>query len=163
MIYFLLDGGRKFHGGVFLHGPEDNRRDLTPAQLVDLFPDLTGPLVGLTEVMKSNPESYYTNIYEAVAPEWTRNRVAIAGDAAHAMSPVLGQGAGAGFEDAAVLVDLLTAPHLPVPQAFASYENFRRPVAQGLQRLALATSEAMSTSSSPNEIFAKFGDLPGRV
>jgi len=36
-----------------------------------------------------------------------RGRVALAGDAAHAMTPDLGQGAGAGFEDAAALASLL--------------------------------------------------------
>lgn len=35
-----------------------------------------------------------------------RGRVALAGDAAHAMTPDLGQGAGAGFEDAAALTAL---------------------------------------------------------
>jgi FAD-dependent urate hydroxylase len=163
MIYFLLDGGRRFHGGVFLHGPENNRRDLTPSQLAELFPDITGPLTALTEVMRTNPDSYYTNIYEAVAPDWARNRVAIAGDAAHAMSPVLGQGAGAGFEDAAVLADLLATPRLPAPLALASFENLRKPEAQSLQRLALTASEAMSTSSSPNQIFLNFTALTGNA
>lgn len=163
IAYFLLDGGKKFHGVVFLHGAEDNRRELSPAQLADLFPDITGPLAALTEVMRSNPLSYYTNINQVVVDSWVRNRVAIAGDAAHAMSPVLGQGAGAGFEDAATLAELLTTPRLPAPMALASYERLRKPEAQSLQQLSHATSEAMSTSSSPIEIFPNIANPPGGV
>ena len=163
MAYFLMNGGKKIHGVVFLHGPADNRQELRPSQLADLFPDIAGPLATLVEVMRADPESYFANINEAVVADWTRNRVALAGDAAHAMSPVLGQGAGAGFEDAAMLAELLTTPRLPVPLALASYESLRKPEAQSLQRLSHATSEAMSTGASPKEIFATVANRPGGV
>jgi 2-polyprenyl-6-methoxyphenol hydroxylase-like FAD-dependent oxidoreductase len=39
---------------------------------------------------------------------WFFGRVVLIGDAAHAMTPNMGQGAGMGLEDAAVLVELLT-------------------------------------------------------
>jgi FAD-dependent urate hydroxylase len=163
LAYFLIDGGKKFHGVVFLHGPQDNRRDLRPAALADLFPGITGPLRALIDVMRSNPASYYANIYQAVVERWVDNRVAVVGDAAHAMSPVLGQGAGAGFEDAALLAELLTTPHLPAPLALASYENLRKPDAQSLQRLSHATGEAMRAHSSPTAIFPHLANRPGGV
>jgi 2-polyprenyl-6-methoxyphenol hydroxylase-like FAD-dependent oxidoreductase len=163
LAYFLLDGGKKFHGVVFLHGEENNRRDLTPAQLAELVPLVPGPLAKLVEIMRTNPQSYYANINQAVVDNWTRNRVAIMGDAAHAMSPVLGQGAGAGFEDAAMLAELLTIPDLPVPVALASYEKFRKPEAQSLQRLAQASSDALNTNLAPSEVFVKRTSLPGAV
>ena len=40
-----------------------------------------------------------------------RGRTALLGDAAHAMLPHLGAGAGQAIEDARVLVKLLTHPH----------------------------------------------------
>ncbi|MGH7869455.1 MAG: FAD-dependent oxidoreductase [Candidatus Dormibacteraceae bacterium] len=46
--------------------------------------------------------SHYANIQQVVLQPWARNRVAIMGDAAHAMSPMGGQGAGVGLEDAAL-------------------------------------------------------------
>jgi FAD-dependent urate hydroxylase len=163
LAYFLMDGGRKLHGVVFLHGPEGNRQELTPSELADLFPEMTGPLASVIELMRNNPESYFANINEAVVENWVSNRVALAGDAAHAMSPVLGQGAGAGFEDAAMLAELLTTPRLPAPLALASYEKIRKPEAQSLQRLSHSTAEMMSKTSSPREIFATVANLPGGV
>ncbi|MFF1820107.1 FAD-dependent oxidoreductase [Kribbella sp. NPDC058245] len=163
LAYFLMDGGKKIHGVVFLHGEPGNRRELSPTQLADLFPAISGPLTAVTEVMRGNPESYFTDINQAVADTWTRNRVALAGDAAHAMSPVLGQGAGAGFEDAAMLAELLTTPRLSVPLALASYEKLRKPEAQSLQRLSHATSQAMSSSTLPSDIFDQAADRPGGV
>jgi len=94
---------------------------------------------------------------------WTRNRVAVAGDAAHAMSPVLGQGAGAGFEDAAMLAELLTTPRLSAPAALASYERLRKPEAQPLQRLAHAVSQALSTGKPPSATFAVDANRPGGI
>ncbi|MGV8845494.1 FAD-dependent monooxygenase [Tessaracoccus sp.] len=46
------------------------------------------------------------------------------GDAAHAMTPNLGQGAAQGLEDVAVLLQELT--RLPVPQALAEYQRRRK-------------------------------------
>jgi FAD-dependent urate hydroxylase len=161
IAYFLMHGGKKVHGVVFLHGEENNRRDQSPVELAELFPGLTGPLAAVTDLMRSNPESYYTNINQAVVDTWVSNRVALAGDAAHAMSPVLGQGAGAGFEDAAMLAELLTTPRLPIPIALASYEKLRKPQAQALQRLAQATSDGLSAGTPPSKVFASVANLPG--
>lgn len=83
--------------------------------------------------MRSDPDHLAVDIEQVTTTVWARGRVAIAGDAAHAMSPALGQGGGAGLEDAAVLSDLLTAPGLPVEQALSGYERLRRPAAQELQ------------------------------
>ncbi|MGW6277052.1 FAD-dependent oxidoreductase [Kribbella sp. NPDC055071] len=157
--YLLLDGGKKFHGIVFLSGDAGNRRELSLPQLADLFPHVTGPLAGVRDAMRTEPDSYYTNINQALVPRWSRNRVAVMGDAAHAMSPILGQGAGAGLQDAALLADLLTLPHMPVPHALASYEHIRKPQAQKVQRASLATSHALRTAAKPSDIFPDFTTL----
>jgi salicylate hydroxylase len=52
--------------------------------------------------------------------DWTRGRVTLLGDAAHPMTPALGQGAGMAFEDSVVLTDLLLSRRDPT-DALAEY------------------------------------------
>src|SRR5690606_13229195 len=58
---------------------------------------------------------------------WTNARIALAGDAAHAMLPHAAQGANQSFEDALALATLLGGRSLDeVPQALAEYDLARR-------------------------------------
>jgi 2-polyprenyl-6-methoxyphenol hydroxylase-like FAD-dependent oxidoreductase len=57
---------------------------------------------------------------------WSRGRVTLLGDAAHPMTPHLGQGACQAIEDAAVLGDCLSEQD-SVPAALADYERRRYP------------------------------------
>src|SRR5580692_5060670 len=62
-------------------------------------------------------------------PQWTKGRVTLLGDAAHAMLPYLGQGASQAIEDGAVLATALAgaaAASDPVA-ALGRYERTRRP------------------------------------
>lgn len=62
----------------------------------------------------------------APLPRWTRGRVALLGDAAHATLPFLAQGAVMALEDAVVL-SRAAARAESLPSAFAAYEGLRRP------------------------------------
>lgn len=62
---------------------------------------------------------------------WAAGRVALLGDAAHAMTPNLGQGACQALEDAVVLARCLAAPG-DVPAALRAYERARVPRANAL-------------------------------
>lgn len=61
----------------------------------------------------------------APLPRLHAGRVALLGDAAHAMTPNLGQGGCQAIEDAVVVADLL-ARHADVPVALAAYTKARR-------------------------------------
>lgn len=64
------------------------------------------------------------DIEELARPAWRRGRVVLVGDAAHAMTPNLGQGAAQGIEDAFALC--LALRHEPdIPAAAAAYERAR--------------------------------------
>ncbi|MEU4700767.1 FAD-dependent monooxygenase [Nonomuraea dietziae] len=68
-------------------------------------------------------------------PSFTSGRVALLGDAAHAMSPDRGQGAGQSIEDAVVLAATL-ATHGTVSEALTAYDAQRRPRTQATARNA---------------------------
>ncbi|GAA3459110.1 FAD-dependent monooxygenase [Saccharothrix longispora] len=69
-------------------------------------------------------------------PTYVRGRVALLGDAAHAMTPYLGQGACMAIEDGVVLASLC-ARH-DVPTALAEYDRARRPRTQAVARASRA-------------------------
>lgn len=69
-----------------------------------------------------------TSIFEVIGLDrWSRGRVMVVGDAAHAMNPVAGQGANMALEDAQLLVELLKHPGLPVEEVFRHFEAVRKP------------------------------------
>ncbi|HEX5811024.1 MAG TPA: NAD(P)/FAD-dependent oxidoreductase [Pseudonocardia sp.] len=73
----------------------------------------------------------------APLPTLAVGRVALLGDAAHAMTPDLGQGGCQAFEDAVALGGLLGgAEPADVPAALARYDALRRPRTTALQRQA---------------------------
>lgn len=66
---------------------------------------------------------------------WVAGRVALLGDACHAMLPFMAQGAVQGFEDGAALARHLASGDA-VPEALAAYERDRRPRATRVQLTA---------------------------
>ncbi|MFN7132122.1 MAG: FAD-dependent oxidoreductase, partial [Myxococcales bacterium] len=64
-------------------------------------------------------------------PAWSRGRVCLLGDAAHAMSPSAGQGAALALEDAVCVARCLQELETPA-QAFARFEALRRPRARAI-------------------------------
>ncbi|KAG9308291.1 hypothetical protein JVU11DRAFT_12054 [Chiua virens] len=75
-------------------------------------------------------------------PFWVRKRVALIGDAAHAMTPHFGAGAGQAIYDAYVLGRLIAHPltKLPqIPEALRIYEEIRLPFAHEVASLSFST------------------------
>lgn len=75
-------------------------------------------------------------------PRWVSARVALAGDAAHAMSPHITAGATLGIEDAALLGRLLGGTAVDVPAALAAYEADRIPQYAHVAELSAAVEHA---------------------
>jgi salicylate hydroxylase len=70
------------------------------------------------------------------APQWTKDRVTLLGDSAHAMLATFGQGANMAFEDAYVLAQWLRANADDPHAALAGYEAVRKPRATRVQQLS---------------------------
>ncbi|SMD25438.1 FAD-dependent monooxygenase [Kibdelosporangium aridum] len=78
-------------------------------------------------------------------PTYAAGRVALLGDAAHAMSPDRGQGAAQSIEDAVTLAAALTRTP-DIPEAFRHYDQERRPRTQRIARDARRTGRQMTGS-----------------
>ena len=81
-------------------------------------------------------------------PRWSKGRVTLLGDAAHAMLPFMAQGAGQAIEDGATLAACL-AQHGAVPAALVAYEALRRPRATRLQELSRANKTRFHLPDGP--------------
>ena len=70
-------------------------------------------------------------------PTWAAGRVALLGDAAHAMLPFFAQGAAQALEDALLLADSLQGvAAAALPQALQRYDALRRPRASRVQLMS---------------------------
>lgn len=86
-----------------------------------------------------------TDIEEVRQPAWVADRVALLGDAAHALTPNMGQGAGMAMEDAVVLAEELALADRgvkDVPAALASYVARRQLRVATIVGLSRAVGEA---------------------
>jgi salicylate hydroxylase/6-hydroxynicotinate 3-monooxygenase len=74
-------------------------------------------------------------------PRWSDGRVALLGDACHAMTPYMAQGAATAIEDAAILARCLQAVEgEDIEGAFARYEAHRKPRTSRIQAISSANT-----------------------
>jgi salicylate hydroxylase len=92
------------------------------------------PLIG--GLLKQVQTTFRSALYDRdPLPTWTRGRLTLLGDAAHAMLPHLGQGANQSIEDGMALATILArADRQRIPAALLVYERLRRERAALVQR-----------------------------
>lgn len=91
------------------------------------------------------------DVYDLAAPlpSLVKGRTAVIGDAAHAMTPNLGQGAGQGIEDAATLTVLLRdASPDALESTLLTYDELRRPRTTSVMR-GSRTAGRVAQASNP--------------
>jgi FAD-dependent urate hydroxylase len=95
-------------------------------QLNELFCEFADPAATLLAALDAAPDIHASAIEEVALDLRAHNRVVLIGDAAHATSPNMAQGAAMALEDALVLADCLQ--RIPaIPDAIAAFEARRRP------------------------------------
>jgi 2-polyprenyl-6-methoxyphenol hydroxylase-like FAD-dependent oxidoreductase len=125
-----LDDGR-----IYCYADIDtsDRTDPTggdPARFSELYRELADPVPTiLSKCVATDVRRYFSPIEEVVQAPWVRGRVVLIGDAAHAMSPNMAEGAGLALEDALVLAETVAAG-----EPLEAYEARRRPRVMFVQR-----------------------------
>jgi kynurenine 3-monooxygenase len=99
------------------------------------FPDAVALLPDLAEQYRENPVGPLVTV--RCRPWHTGGRVALLGDACHAVVPFLGQGMNAAFEDCEVLADSLQRCTSDSEAAFAEYQRRRKEHTDALAEMAI--------------------------
>ncbi|MFI9176321.1 FAD-dependent monooxygenase [Streptomyces lincolnensis] len=130
----FTDGRAEWH--AVLNSPPGARHPDALAAMRRRFSDWHAPIPELLGATRSDAVLHH-DIHELVPPlpSFTAGRIVLLGDAAHAMTPNLGQGACQALEDAAVLAAALTTQPT-VESALARYDTERRPRSQSVARAA---------------------------
>lgn len=101
--------------------------------LTDRYHEWRAPVPDLLAATRPQAVLHH-DLYELPAlGSYVSGHVALVGDAAHAMAPNLGQGAGQGIEDAVTLAAQL-ATATSIPAALAAYDEQRRSRTQAIAR-----------------------------
>jgi kynurenine 3-monooxygenase len=120
-------------------GPRSFATTKTDDEVCDFFweefPDAVPLMPTLLEDFRQNPTGSLVTI--RCAPWYYKDKVAVVGDAAHAVVPFYGQGMNAAFEDCVVLDECLAEFPNNRERAFAEYFSRRKENADALADLAL--------------------------
>jgi 2-polyprenyl-6-methoxyphenol hydroxylase-like FAD-dependent oxidoreductase len=116
--------------------------------LGSLFKDFAGPLFPLIEQLSSDTKVHYGPIQEVLLKDWVQGRVVLLGDAAHACSPSMAEGAGMAIEDALVLAEELSRG-ANIGDALRAYVERRKPRTGWVQKQCRARDKMRSLPALP--------------
>jgi len=117
------------------------------------FPDAVPLMPTLLEDFRQNPTGSLVTI--RCAPWFYKDKVALVGDAAHAVVPFYGQGMNAAFEDCVVLDECLKEFPDNRERAFAEYFSRRKENADALADLAVENFIEMRDKTASRAFRAK--------
>ncbi|MFF9915375.1 FAD-dependent monooxygenase [Streptomyces sp. NPDC013457] len=131
--YTSLPGGRMYCFATASLPPGTTFGTTEHAELLRRFGSWPEPIPALLSAVPADAVLRH-DLYELPPmPTFVRGRVALLGDAAHAMTPNLGQGACQALEDAVTLAACLDTT-ADVTAALRSYDRLRRPRTQAVAR-----------------------------
>jgi len=115
----------------------------------EFFPDIKDEISNLTRDFLKNPTSALVTIK---CFPWTfDDKIALIGDAAHAIVPFYGHGMNAGFEDISVLGELVEKYGDDWGKIFQEYQQERKPNADAIAELSYRNFLEMSSKTADED------------
>jgi kynurenine 3-monooxygenase len=113
------------------------------------FPDSIGVIPNLAEDFFKNPTS--TLVTMKCFPWTYEDKIALIGDACHAIVPFYGQGMNAGFEDISVLYEMMLEYGDDWEAVFSEYQKSRKPNADAIAELSYRNFMEMSSKTADDK------------
>ena len=117
------------------------------ARLRNRFATFGGGVQGYLASIERDDQVICSAMEWLACEKWHLGRVVLVGDAAHASSPMMGQGGCMALEDACTLAEELSAA-ATVEGALASYARRRRTRVEWVQHQSMALAESLTTGPS---------------
>jgi 2-polyprenyl-6-methoxyphenol hydroxylase-like FAD-dependent oxidoreductase len=116
------------------------------AEILRRFSGWHEPIAAVAEATDDSAILRNDVYYLESLPRWSKGRVVLVGDAAHATTPGVGQGAAQAIEDAVVLAERLAGSG-ELATALAEYEAIRRPRAEAVLKMSRRADKAAQLAS----------------
>ena len=113
------------------------------------FPDSVDVIPNLAEDFFKNPTS--TLVTMKCFPWTYEDKIALIGDACHAIVPFYGQGMNAGFEDITVLYEMILEYGEDWERIFSEYQKSRKPNADAIAELSYRNFMEMSSKTADDK------------
>jgi 2-polyprenyl-6-methoxyphenol hydroxylase-like FAD-dependent oxidoreductase len=140
-----VGGGRTYGFGYVMqpraHDPLDGRLD----RLRHRFAAFGGPVPEYLGSLDRDEQIHCSSMEWVDVEDWYTGRVVLIGDAAHASSPLMGQGGCMAMEDAYVLATVLRSA-ATVESALSDYVRRRKPRIKWVQQQSISTAESLRTA-----------------
>jgi 2-octaprenyl-6-methoxyphenol hydroxylase len=141
------------------HQQAEELRDLPEREFLAQLEHCTGGLLGKLEL---DSQRWLFPVKLMQSQQYTAERLALIGDAAHCCHPVAGQGMNLGIRDAAALAEILVAAHqagedIGSEAVLQRYANWRKPENWVILAFTDFLDRMFSTSILPIVLIRRFG------
>jgi 2-polyprenyl-6-methoxyphenol hydroxylase-like FAD-dependent oxidoreductase len=133
------------HTYGFGHVAEPHFHDEVRGRLERLrkrFSEFGEPIQEYLAALECDDQIHCSTVEWVQQEQWHSGRIVLIGDAAHASSPMMGQGGCMAMEDACVLAEVLRSAST-VEEALDAYVTRRRPRVKWVQQESLSVSESI--------------------
>ncbi len=118
------------------------------------FAEFGGAVPEYLAALDSDEQIHCSTIQWIDQQQWHIGRVVLIGDAAHASSPILGQGGCLAMEDAVILAEILQG-QTSISDALATYDKRRKPRVNWVQQQSLALFAQMRQEPALRNAFLR--------